>query len=117
MRFRKISRINLLLILRSVVSVPPKQKGEAEVTAYHLDESWQMKAACRGPRADLFFPPTHFEKKDEKEAREREAKLICDTCSVKKSCLQYALRIREPHGVWGGLNEAERKQLMAREAS
>jgi len=97
--------------------VPPKQKGEAEVTAYHLDESWQMKAACRGPRADLFFPPTHFEKKDEKEAREREAKLICDTCSVKKSCLQYALRIREPHGVWGGLNEAERKQLMAREAS
>ena len=25
---------------------------------------------------------------------------------------QYALKIREPHGIWGGLNEVERKQLV-----
>lgn len=87
------------------------------MSAYHFDESWQIKAACRGPQSNLFFPPTHFEKKDEKEAREREAKSICATCSVRKPCLQYALHIREPHGVWGGVNESERKQMMAREAS
>jgi len=26
--------------------------------------------------------------------------------------LDYAISIREPHGIWGGLNEAERKGLM-----
>ena len=81
------------------------------------DEGWQIKAACRGPQADLFFPPTHFEKKDDKEARERAAKSICATCSVKKQCLQYAISIREPHGVWGGLNEIERKRIVAQQAS
>jgi len=78
---------------------------------------WQLRAQCRGPQAHLFFPPTNFEKKDEKESREREAKAICATCPVKEPCLKYAIRIREPHGVWGGRNEAERKQIMAREAS
>jgi WhiB family redox-sensing transcriptional regulator len=76
------------------------------------DEMWQMKAACRGPQAAVFFPPTHFERKDEKEERETRAKDICATCSVRKACLDYALRIREPHGIWGGLNEVERKQLL-----
>ena len=28
-----------------------------------------------------------------------------------RACLEYAIRIREPHGIWGGLNEVERKQL------
>lgn len=83
------------------------------MSAIHDDESWQVKAACRGPQSDLFFPPAHFEKKDIREAREREAKEICATCSVRQECLEYAIRIREPHGVWGGLSEADRKQLMA----
>jgi hypothetical protein len=31
---------------------------------------------------------------------------------VKRPCLEYALSIREPHGIWGGKNEAERRQLL-----
>ena len=77
-----------------------------------LDEVWQLRAACRGPDAFLFFPPSHFERKDEKEDREAQAKLICRTCPVKRECLDYALRIREPHGIWGGLNETERKVML-----
>ena len=80
------------------------------------DDLWQVKAACRGPQAAIFFPPTHFERKDEKEVREARAKAICATCPVKKACLEYAIRIREPHGIWGGLNELERKQVLARRA-
>lgn len=79
-----------------------------------VDEVWQVKAACRGPQAAVFFPPSSFERKDEKEGRETRAKAICATCPVRKPCLDYAIRIREPHGIWGGLNEVERKQLMAR---
>jgi WhiB family redox-sensing transcriptional regulator len=76
---------------------------------------WQVRAACRGPQATMFFPPAQFERKDEKLDRERRAKAVCATCSVKRECLEYALRIREPHGIWGGLNEVERRALLARE--
>jgi WhiB family redox-sensing transcriptional regulator len=78
------------------------------------EQLWQDKAACRGPQSSHFFPPSHFERKDEKEAREARAKAICDICSVKAPCLEFAISIREPHGIWGGLNEIERKQLLTR---
>ncbi|MHB8219136.1 MAG: WhiB family transcriptional regulator [Acidimicrobiales bacterium] len=75
-------------------------------------EEWQAKAACRGPQAAVFFPPSHTERKEEKLAREARAKSICAECHVCRQCLSYAIRIREPHGIWGGLNETERKQLI-----
>lgn len=82
------------------------------MSAQRVDEAWQLKAACRGPQAAVFFPPSTFERKDEKLERESRAKDICRTCPVKNPCLEYSVRIREPHGIWGGLNEAERKQLV-----
>lgn len=85
------------------------------MSSQRVDELWQDKAACRGPQAAVFFPPSHFERKDEKEEREVRAKAICAQCSVKKPCLDYALKIREPHGIWGGLNEIERKALLSRQ--
>ena len=82
------------------------------MSAQRVEEAWQLKAACRGPQAAVFFPPSTFERKDEKLERESRAKDICRTCPVKNPCLEYSVRIREPHGIWGGLNEAERKQLV-----
>lgn len=81
------------------------------VSVLHAEELWQDKAACRGPHTSLFFPPSHFERKDDKEAREAQAKSICATCPVRKPCLSYAMRIHEQHGIWGGLNEVERRSL------
>jgi len=78
------------------------------------EETWQTRAACRGPSSALFFPPTHSERKEDKDEREDRAKAICRTCSVKKPCLEYAIRIREPHGIWGGLNELERRDMVPR---
>lgn len=84
------------------------------MSAQRIEDVWQVKAACRGPQAVVFFPPPVFERKDEKLERETHAKSICTTCSVKRDCLDYAISIREPHGIWGGLNESERKLEMAR---
>ncbi|GEM_PF-202683 len=74
--------------------------------------AWRHEAACRGEDSSLFFAPNYFEKRGEKEAREAKAKAICARCPVREPCLEYALRIREPHGIWGGLNEFERRQLI-----
>ncbi len=76
------------------------------------EDVWQVRAACRGPQSAVFFPPAQFERKDEKAEREQRAKAICASCSVRQPCLEYALRIREPHGIWGGLNEVERRHLL-----
>lgn len=73
---------------------------------------WQWRAACRGEDASLFFAPNHPEAKEEREHRERGAKAICATCPVRIECLEYAIRIREPHGIWGGLTEMERRRLV-----
>ena len=73
---------------------------------------WLHNAACRGEHASVFFPPAHFERKEVRLSRERIAKSICRQCPVAAQCLDYALRTREPHGVWGGLNEVERRQYL-----
>lgn len=83
------------------------------MSAQRVEESWQIRAACRGPQAAVFFPPPQFERKDEKIERESRAKDICGSCVVKRECLDYAVSIREVHGIWGGLNEAERRNLLA----
>ena len=74
--------------------------------------SWLVDAACKGEHTAAFFPPAHFERKELRLARERHAKAICAQCRVATVCLDYALKTREPHGVWGGLNEVERRQLL-----
>lgn len=76
------------------------------------EEPWQLRAACRGPETWLFFPPSHSERKDEREERESRAKQICGRCPVRVECLDYAIRTREPYGIWGGLTEAERQDLL-----
>lgn len=80
------------------------------------EDWWQCAAACRGEDAAAFFAPNYFEKRSEKAARESTAKVICARCPVQEPCLAFALRTREPHGVWGGLNEMERRALLRRRA-
>jgi WhiB family redox-sensing transcriptional regulator len=83
------------------------------MSVQRLEETWELRAACRGPQAAVFFPPAHSERRDEKADRELRAKAICSSCCVKRDCLEYALSIREPHGIWGGMNEHERRNLLA----
>jgi WhiB family redox-sensing transcriptional regulator len=81
-----------------------------------LAGGWQDAAACRGEDSAFFFAPSYFEKRWEKDAREAKAKAICARCAVRDPCREYALAIREPHGVWGGLNETERRHLLRQRA-
>ena len=79
---------------------------------FELADDWQRLAACKGPYAEFFFPPSLPERKDDKIDREAAAKAICADCRVCSDCLDYAMSIQEPHGIWGGLNEVERRSLV-----
>lgn len=72
-------------------------------------ESWVLDAACRG--SALFIMVAH-ESLGERLEREQGAKQVCAHCPVRQSCLDYALRVREPLGIWGGLSESERRSLL-----
>jgi WhiB family redox-sensing transcriptional regulator len=68
--------------------------------------AWQRQARCKGALAEAFFPPVRVETKDERDYREARAKKVCAACPVTEQCL-------EAHGIWGGLNEVERRALRA----
>ena len=83
-----------------------------------MDEvSWRVYGKCYGENAVHFFPPSHFERKPEKDAREGAARALCAACPVRVECLDYALTVQEPHGIWGGMNELERRRLLRKQAS
>jgi WhiB family redox-sensing transcriptional regulator len=73
---------------------------------------WQQTAACRGPNQAIFFPPPRLERRSEKRSREQRAKEVCRSCNVQEKCLAYALTIGEQHGIWGGLTENERREIL-----
>ncbi len=76
---------------------------------------WQATAACRGMDDALFFHPPN-ERKAAKAKRIATAKVICQRCPARQDCAAHALRVREPYGVWGGLSEDERAELLGVES-
>jgi WhiB family redox-sensing transcriptional regulator len=97
----------------------PRRSGVAAKVARPIwdeDIDWQTRAACRGYDANLFFAPSQQESKEEREIRESQAKSVCARCPVREECLDFALATREPHGIWGGLNEIERRRKLERRA-
>ena len=68
--------------------------------------SWEEEAACGVFDPELFFGTTASD--------ERRAKAICGTCAVRSECLAIALSSGMEFGVWGGLNERERRSLRRR---
>ena len=70
--------------------------------------SWEERAACASFDPEIFFGTTARD--------ERRAKGVCGTCHVRKECLLVALEEGIDFGVWGGLNERERRTLRRRNA-
>lgn len=72
---------------------------------------WQMRAACRGMDSTFFYHPDG-ERGTRRAEREELAKTICRRCPVRDECRRHALAVQEPYGVWGGLSEAERGDIV-----
>lgn len=74
---------------------------------------WQDHASCREADPLLFFHPQN-ERGSSRIRRDRAAKMVCAACPVRMECADYAVRAREPYGVWGGLSEEDRERIYAR---
>lgn len=74
---------------------------------------WRDSAACLGAATDVFFPVgSSPEALDQVE----EAKRDCQRCPVRSQCLAWALEAKQDFGVWGGLDEEERREIHGRRA-
>jgi WhiB family redox-sensing transcriptional regulator len=73
---------------------------------------WQLHGSCRGGNSALFFHP-EGERGPSRTARDRAAQAVCAECPVIATCRAHALATREPYGVWGGLTEHDREDILA----
>jgi WhiB family transcriptional regulator, redox-sensing transcriptional regulator len=74
-------------------------------------DNWRTRAACREEDPDLFFPigssgPALVQAED--------AKAVCRACPVQEQCLEWALEKGQDAGVWGGMDENERRATKRR---
>jgi WhiB family redox-sensing transcriptional regulator len=74
--------------------------------------SWWSRVACSTADPDLFFP---ISSSGPAARQATKAKAICAGCEIKQACLDYALDAGPVQGVWGGMTEEERRQLVRRE--
>lgn len=79
--------------------------------ATYDDDDWRDAAACIDMPADVFFP---IGETGEAVPRIARAKEVCAQCPVKEACLDFALLTNQEFGVWGGLDEEERRQIRRR---
>lgn len=64
---------------------------------------WMNLGLCAQTDPEAFYP--------EKGGSTAEAKKVCLSCTVRLSCLDYALEHQERFGIWGGLSERERRKV------
>lgn len=86
------------------------------VPAMAGEPTWRADARCRGESAVHFYTPPHLERREARQAREATARALCRACPVQRECLEYSLVVHEPHGIWGGHNELERRRLIRERA-
>lgn len=76
---------------------------DAVATFIVTEERWMADALCK-TTPDVNFYPGRGESTDA-------ARAVCAVCPVRAECLEYALRIGERYGIWGGTSERERRVL------
>jgi WhiB family redox-sensing transcriptional regulator len=72
------------------------------------DMRWVPSAACIGRDPELFFPVGTSAAAATQTSL---AKTVCRSCPVRSECLEWALMTCQDAGVWGGLDEEERRVI------
>lgn len=81
--------------------------------------TWQELAACAGMDTDLFFPqeniggPQKGKGVSGEKERVKRALDVCRECPVRRECLLYSIELNCTHGIFGGMDAAERRNYAA----
>lgn len=73
---------------------------------------WRSSAACAGANPDTFFPIARSYRPADWDTPRQ----VCGLCTVSDDCLTFAIDNRIDYGMWGGLDENERRALRRRSA-
>lgn len=79
-----------------------------------IGTEWLDDAECTRHDPEIFFGAANGMTGAALAMSETAAKAVCDRCGVSEDCLLYALAMKQPHGVWGGLTAVEREALLGR---
>ena len=74
----------------------------------NADYTWRNRSICRDTDPDLFFPVGTTGQALLQIAK---AKEVCGECPVSTECLEYALETNQDSGIWGGLDEEQRRAI------
>ncbi len=66
---------------------------------------WREHALCKEMDPEIFYPPQG--------QNEAYLKAFCSRCPVQEQCLEFALKMNDPWGIWGGLTSIERARIAA----
>ena len=80
----------------------------------NADYTWRNQAICRDTDPDLFFP---IGTTGQALVQIERAKEVCGECPVKTECLEYALETNQDSGIWGGLDEEQRRNIRRQAAA
>jgi WhiB family redox-sensing transcriptional regulator len=80
----------------------------------NADYTWRSQAICRDTDPDLFFP---IGTTGQALVQIERAKEVCGVCPVKSECLEYALETNQDSGIWGGLDEEQRRNIRRQAAA
>jgi WhiB family transcriptional regulator, redox-sensing transcriptional regulator len=80
----------------------------------NADYTWRSRAICRDTDPDLFFP---IGTTGQALVQIDRAKEVCGMCPVKSDCLEYALETNQDSGIWGGLDEEQRRNIRRQAAA
>lgn len=72
---------------------------------------WRGFGACLDVDEHLFYNDED-ERKGVRRRKEQVAKEVCYRCPVLRQCREYSLDAGEDYGVWGGLDENERRRIL-----
>jgi WhiB family redox-sensing transcriptional regulator len=70
--------------------------------AREADRSWMADALCRNADPDAWYPTAGLPN--------AWAVAVCNRCTVREQCADYAITINDRHGVWGGLTVEQRNR-------
>lgn len=93
-----LNRVGGVALLGDIAVAPTIQEDN------EMLDGWKKDAKCRGiSDASIFFPHNS--------RNAIIAKAFCEDCPVRQKCLEYAVELKEDHGVWGGASERERRRI------